>query len=151
MRHWRRIGIGALLFGLTWSGAAYAGDSSEPAERRIPDLRLSVIDQPGEVSLRLPLGAERNPLYGILNPYLSLGSSVPLTPPTLAPGPSRDSDPVENVRLGAGMAVPVSERVNFYGEYRFVRGRLDPGVGRDLLQSDPGAVDIRAGFSIRFD
>jgi hypothetical protein len=47
--------------------------------------------------------------------------------------------------------VPVSERVNFYGEYRFVRGRLDPGVGRDLLQSDPGAVDIRAGFSIRFD
>jgi hypothetical protein len=145
------MGIGALLLGLTWSAAAHAGDSLEPVERRIPDLRLSVIDQPGEVSLRLPLGAERNPLYRILNPYLSLGSSAPLTPPTLAPDPSRDPDPVEDVRLGAGMAVPLSERVNFFGEYRFVRGRLDPGVGRDLLQNDPGAVDIRAGFSIRLD
>jgi hypothetical protein len=140
-----------LLLGLTWSAGAYAADSSEPAERRIPDVHLSVIDQPGEVSLRLPLGAERNPLYGILNPYLSLGSTVPLTAPTLAPGPRRDSETVEDVRLGAGMAVPISERVNFYGEYRFVRGRLDPGVGRDLLQNDPGAVDIRAGFSIRLD
>jgi hypothetical protein len=37
------------------------------------------------------------------------------------------------------------------GEYRFLRGRLDAGVGRGLLQREPDTADFRAGFSIRLD
>lgn len=54
------------------------------------------------------------------------------------------------MRLGAGMAVPLSERTQLYGEYRFLRGRLD-AVGRGLLQREPDSADFRAGFSIRLD
>ena len=136
---------------LIWGGVACAADSLEPAERQIPDLRLSLFEEAGDVSLRLPLAAERPLLYGLLNPYLSLGSSAPLVAPATTAGPRSDPDSVADVRLGAGMAVPISRRVQFYGEYSLVRGRLDAGVGRDLLVSDPGGVDIRAGFSIRLD
>ena len=55
------------------------------------------------------------------------------------------------MRLGAGMAVPLSERAKLYGEYRFLRGRLDAGVGRGLLQREPDTADFRAGFSIQLD
>jgi hypothetical protein len=49
------------------------------------------------------------------------------------------------------MAVPLSERAQLYGEYRFLRGRLDAEVGRGLLQREPDTADFRAGFSIRLD
>ena len=63
----------------------------------------------------------------------------------------RDPDGLEDVRLGAGMALPLSERAQLYGEYRFLRGRLDAGVGRGLLQRELDTADFRAGFSIRLD
>ncbi len=106
-------------------------------------------------SLRLPLASESHLLYGgLLSPYLSLGSSTTLGAPwnaTLAPGLKRDSDGLDDVRLGAGMAVPISERVQLCGEYRFLRGRPESGVGRGLLQREPDSADFRAGFSIRLD
>ena len=49
------------------------------------------------------------------------------------------------------MAVPLSERTQVYGAYRFLRGRVDAGVGRSLLPREPDATDFRAGFSIRLD
>jgi hypothetical protein len=49
------------------------------------------------------------------------------------------------------MAMPISERVHLYGEYRFLRGRLESDVGRGLLQREPDSADFRAGFSIRLD
>jgi hypothetical protein len=60
-------------------------------------------------------------------------------------------DGLSHVRLGAGMALPLSERAQLYGEYRVLRGRLDAGVGRELLQREPDTADFRAGFSIRLD
>ena len=143
-----------MLLAAAWSGAAQAADSAEPASRLIPDLRLSVIEEPGELSLRLPLAAERRVLYGVLSPYLSLGTSTPLSAPGAAlpaAGLKHDPDGLEDLRMGAGMALPISGRVQLYGEYRFLRGRLDAGVGRDLLQREPDSGDFRAGFSVRFD
>jgi hypothetical protein len=93
-------------------------------------------------------------LYGLLSPYVSLGSSTTLGAPwaaALPPGLRRDTDGLEDVRLGAGMSVPLSDRAQLYGEYRFLRGRLDGGVGRGLLQREPDSADFRAGFSIRLD
>jgi hypothetical protein len=93
-------------------------------------------------------------LYGLLSPYLSLGSTTTLGVPwsaSLLPGLQRDADGLEDVRLGAGMALPLSSRAQLYGEYRFLRGRVDAGAGRSLLQREPDSSDFRAGFSIRLD
>ena len=150
-----RFGIGALLLtAVLWAGAAQATDLPEPTLHLIPDLRLSISEVPGEVSVRLPLAADSHVLYGLLSPYVSLGSSTSLGVPwaaSLPPGLRRDTDGLEDVRLGAGMAVPLSGRAQLYGEYRFLRGRLDAGVGRGLLQREPDSADFRAGFSIRLD
>ena len=149
-----RIGIGALLLiAVVGPGAAQAADAPGPALHLIPDLHLSISEIPGEVSVRLPLATDSHLLYGLLSPYVSLGSSTTLGVPwaPLPPGLRRDADGLEDVRLGAGMAVPLSERAQLYGEYRFLRGRLDAGVGRGLLQREPDTADFRAGFSIRLD
>ena len=47
--------------------------------------------------------------------------------------------------------MPLSDRAQLYGEYRFLRGRIDSGRGRRLLQREPDSSDFRAGFSIRLD
>ena len=155
MSRWGRFGLGALLLTVVvWAGAAQATDSPEPTPHLIPDLHLSISAVPGELSVRLPLAADSHLLYGLLSPYVSLGSSTTLGAPwasTLPPGLRRDLDGLEDVRLGAGMAVPLSERTQLYGEYRLLRGRLDAGVGRGLLQREPDSADFRAGFSIRLD
>ncbi len=110
---------------------------------------------PGETSLRVPLARDGYLLYGLLTPYLSLGSSTTLEAPGqsgLPPGLRRDTDGLDDVRVGAGMSLPLSERTQLYGEYRFLRGRLESsGAGRGLLQREPDASDFRAGFSIRLD
>lgn len=150
-----RSGIGALLLtAVLWTGLAQATDAPEPTLHLVPDLRLSISEVPGETSVRLPLAADTHLLYGLLSPYVSLGSSTSLGVPwaaSLPPGLRREADGLEDVRLGAGMAVPLSDRAQLYGEYRFLRGRLDAGVGRGLLQREPDSADFRAGFSIRLD
>jgi hypothetical protein len=150
-----RFGIGALLLAtVLGTGLAQAAESPEPTLHLIPDLRLSISEVPGETSVRLPLTADSHLLYGLLSPYVSLGSSTTLGVPwaaSLSPGLRRDTDALEDVRLGAGMSVPLSDRAQLYGEYRFLRGRLDAGVGRGLLQREPDSADFRAGFSIRLD
>lgn len=150
-----RFGIGALVLAAAMgAGAAQATDVPEPTLHVIPDLRLSISEAPGETSLRLPLSTDGHVLYGLLSPYVSLGSSTTLGAPwaaSLPPGLRRDTDGLDDVRLGAGMSVPLSGRTQFYGEYRFLRGRLDSGAGRGLLQREPDSADFRAGFSIRLD
>jgi hypothetical protein len=157
MGHLGRLGLVAMLVVLpaTWSGAAWAADTDPAAVGRpIPDLHLSVSEAPGETTVRLPLALEGYRLYGLLSPYLSLGSISAMGVPwnaSLLPGLQRNTDGIDDVRLGAGMALPLSSRAQLYGEYRFLRGRIDAGTGRGLLQREPDSGDFRAGFSIRLD
>ena len=155
MSGWGRSGIGALLLtAVVWAGAAQAADSPDPNLHLIPDLHLSISETPGETTVRVPLASESYRLYGLLSPYLSLGSATTLGVPwnaSLVPGLQRDTDGLDDVRLGAGMALPLSDRAQLYGEYRFLRGRIDSGAGRSLLQREPDSSDFRAGFSIRLD
>jgi hypothetical protein len=150
----------ALLLPTIWPAAALAAEpaGAEPPaisiSRSIPDLHLSLSETPGETTVRLPLASESTRLYGLLSPYLSLGSRTTLGVPgsaALVPAPRPDTDGLEDLRLGAGMALPLSSRAQLYGEYRFLRGRLDSGLGRGLLQREPDSADFRAGFSIRLD
>ena len=157
MRYLGRLGLVLMLLVLpAWSGAALAADAEAPAAvgRPIPDLHLSVSESPGETTVRLPLALEGYRLYGLLSPYLSLGSISAIGVPwnaSLLPGLQRTTDWLDDVRLGAGMALPLSSRAQLYGEYRFLRGRIDAGTGRGLLQREPDGSDFRAGFSIRLD
>ncbi len=155
-----RLGAGALLLAAVRAGAALAGDepTAEPPavsiSRSIPDLHLSISEVPGETTVRLPLGSDSSLLYGLLSPYLSLGSRTTLGVPwnaALPPGLRRDADGLDDLRLGAGMALPLSERAQLYGEYRFLRGRIDGSLGGSLLHREPDSADFRAGFSIRLD
>jgi hypothetical protein len=147
-----------LVLAACWWGTAVAGDASGadqptvPTSRSFPDLRLSVSDTLGETTLRLPLSSENALLYGLLSPYLSLGASTSPTIPWNSTLPSSlRNDPLGDLRLGAGFALPLSDRAQLYGEYGFLRGRLDPGVGRGPLQREPDSADFRAGFSIRLN
>lgn len=154
-----RFVLVALALPACWWGTALAVDGSGadqptvPISRSVPDLRLSVSDMPGETTLRVPLSSENALLYGLLSPYLSLGASTSPSMPWNSTLPSSlRNDPKEaesDLRLGAGFALPLSDRAQLYGEYRFLRGRLDSGVGRGLLQPEPDSADFRAGFSIR--
>lgn len=151
MRRFRLLGLAVLLvIPATWSGGAHAADAPVGGS----DLHLSISEVPGETTVRVPLASGGYQLYGLLSPYLSLGSTTTLGVPwsaSLAPGLQRDTDGLDDVRLGAGMALPLSERAQLYGEYRFLRGRVDTGTGRSLLQREPDSSDFRAGFSIRLD
>ena len=156
MRRLGRLGGVALLLVLpaAWSSAAWAADTEAAVSRPVPDLHLSVSDTPGESTVRLPLVLEGYRLYGVLSPFLSLGSTTALGVPwnaSLLPGLQRNTDGLDDVRLGAGMALPLTGRAQLYGEYRFLRGRIDAGTGRGLLQREPDSSDFRAGFSIRLD
>ena len=156
-----RLLLVALALPAFWWGTSLAVDApavdrpSVSISRTVPDLHLSVGDAPGETTLRLPLASESYRLYGLLNPYLSLGSSSSLGVPWNSSLPSSlrsDLDePESDLRLGAGFALPLSSRTQLYGEYRFLRGRLDPGVGGGLFRREPDSADFRAGFSIRLD
>lgn len=151
MRLTRGLGLAVslLVLAATWPGAALAADA--PGS---PSLHLSISETPGETTVRVPLASESYRLYGLLSPYLSLGSATTLGVPwnaSLVPGLQRDTDGLDDVRLGAGMALPLSDRAQLYGEYRFLRGRIDSGAGRSLLQREPDSSDFRAGFSIRLD
>jgi len=148
----------ALALPACWWGTALAGDASGteqptvPVTRSLPDLRLSVSDMPGETTLRVPLSSENALLYGLLSPYLSLGANTSLSIPWNSAFPSslrNDPEGLEgDLRLGAGFALPLSDRAQLYG---FLRGRVDSGVGRGLLQREPDSPDFRAGFSIRLN
>ena len=153
MSLWRRLALALSLLVLPapWSGPALAPDATAGAS---PDLHLSTSETPGETTVRVPLASEGYRLYGLLSPYLSLGSATTLGVPwsaSLVPGLQRDTDGLDDVRLGAGLALPLSDRTQLYGEYRFLRGRIDGGAGRSLLQREPDSSDFRAGFSIRLD
>jgi hypothetical protein len=156
-----RFLVVALALPACWWGTALAGDTSgaeqptAPVSRSVPDLRLSVSDTPGETTLRVPMSSENALLYGLLSPYLSLGANTSLNMPWNPALPSSlrndPEGPESDLRLGAGVALPLSDRAQLYGEYRFLRGHLDSGVGRGLLQREPDSTDFRAGFSIRLD
>src|SRR5260370_24132971 len=139
MRLWRRLGLALSLLVLPapWSGPALAADAAAGAS---PDLHLSISETLGETTVRVPLASEGYRLYGLLSPYLSLGSATTLGVPwsaSLVPGLQRDTDGLDDVRLGAGRALPLSARAPLYRGYRFLRRRIRGGARRRPLQPAP--------------
>src|SRR5215467_4425101 len=150
-----RFLVVALALPACWWGTALAGDTSAaeqptaPVSRSVPDLRLSVSETPGETTLRVPMSSENALLYGLLSPYLSLGANASLNMPWNPALPSSlrndPEGPESDLRLGAGVALPLSDRAQLYGEYRFLRGRLDSGVA-----AAPRCPQIRGNSAFAF-
>src|SRR5258708_22896348 len=126
MRLWRRLALALsrLVLPAPCSGPALAADAAAGAS---PDLHLSISETLGETTVRVPLASEGYRLYGLLSPYLSLGSATTLGVPwsaSLVPGLQRDTDGLDDVRLGAGPALPLSDRAPPPRGDRFLPGRL---------------------------
>ena len=150
MRLWRRLALALSLLVLPapWSGPALAADATAGAS---PDLHLSTSETPGETTVRVPLASEGYRLYGLLSPYLSLGSATTLGVPwsaSLVPGLQRGTR-TGSTTCASGRGWRCRSRI----------GRSSTGSiascaaasGRSPLQREPDSSDFRAGFSIRLD
>src|SRR5260370_22837503 len=108
-RRGRGLALALLVLPAPWSGPALAADAAAGGPH---DLHLSISETLGETRVRVPLASEGYRLYGLLSPYLSLGSATTLGvrgSASLVAGLQRDTDGLDDVRLGAGLALPLSD------------------------------------------
>ncbi len=140
---------GALLAS---SADTWAGDpigSGTPASKLVPDLELR---EPITTLGRLPIDGGQHLLNGLLSPYLSLGSrSIEAGDESLSPGLRREPGLRGDFEVGAGISMPLSSRLELFGEYSFLKVRPDSGLGRGLLERQADPAGLKAGFSIRLD
>jgi hypothetical protein len=118
-------------------------------------LDLSVVRDGAESTLRVPLaGREDNRSQSRFVPYLAVGASF------LTDSSVRDSSvPYEDASraqrsgmdMGAGLAWKLSNRLELFGEYRFLRMNPDPAgaVGSGILHRDTDGPFLKGGFTIR--
>jgi hypothetical protein len=143
----RALGIAVVLLALALAASAWAQAvvEGEAGSRVLPGLRVAPEDA-GETSVRVPVDRDRA-LQRWLSPYVSLDSRA------VAPGSAlrADSDFARELSLGAGVSLPVSERVEFFSEYHFLRLRPEAAGARRLLDSQSDASGLKAGFTIRLD
>jgi hypothetical protein len=158
-----RVGATALVMALAGmlvpDGAARAGElqralrperQAEPPavpgqlDRLVKDLGLSLLHGPLGSLLAVSLGTARE-----IRPYASIGGS---------PGLGRLDDPLDphrdlsrlgdSTELGAGLSWRLGDRLELFGEYRFlsIRPSLDDR-GRSVRDPDD---QLQGGLSIRF-
>jgi hypothetical protein len=119
-------------------------------------LDLSVVRDGTESTLRVPLAPRDDARAASrIVPYLSVGSSF------IVDGDARDraatlyEDTVRAQRksmdVGAGLAWRISNRLELFGEYRFLRMSPDPAesIGGGLLHRDVDGPFLKGGFQIR--
>jgi hypothetical protein len=119
-------------------------------------LDLSVVRDGTESTLRVPLAPRDDARAASrIVPYLSVGSSF------LVGGDAREGsatlyeDTVRAQRkgmdVGAGLAWRISNRLELFGEYRFLRMNPDPAesVGAGFLHRDVDGPFLKGGFQIR--
>lgn len=120
--------------------------ATDQLARLVKDLGLSWLHGPLGDSLAVPLAGT-----GVIHPYAAIGGSLGLT---------RLNDPLvpyqnlsrlgDSTELGAGLSWKLTDRLEFFGEYRFLSIRPTPDdPGRS--SSDPDAnSQVQGGLSIRF-
>jgi len=142
------------LAALALAAPARAGDPSERSvlDEITKDLSLNMLAKPDDTLLKVPLAPERWSLFGVLQPYASLSPRVytPAVDTLGGLGPAiRDpaDDPLKAVRLGAGLSLHLSNKLEVFGEYQI----LNMGAGRGVqLEGSLGSPGLKGGFSIRY-
>lgn len=158
------LAAAALLAGPVWAGAEYVPPLSflDPVPAAITGaapfsgIDLAVERDGAEHSLRVPLAPreDRRALGRVVVPYLSVGATAQ------SDSSIRDNTVLyENVvrgqrsgmDMGAGVAWKLSERMELFGEYRFLRMNSDPAeaVGSGVLHRDVDGPILKGGFTIK--
>jgi hypothetical protein len=158
------LAAAACLVGPAWAGDEYVpplsfldpGPAAVTGASPFTGLDLSVERDGAERSLRVPLAPREDSraLGRVVVPYLSVGST------TQVDSSLRDNTvPYENVArgqrsgmdMGAGLAWKVSDRMELFGEYRFLRMNPDPAeaVGGGVLNRDVDGPYLKGGFTIK--
>lgn len=123
----------APLIGLVLSGLLLLAPSAATPQ--------PAVDMPADVlgpDVRVPLALSLESPLGVLQPYAAAGAR----PPGEALGPladrARPATSLPDVTAGTGLSWRVRDRLEFFGEYRFLH-----------LRGDDDDPLFRAGFSIR--
>jgi hypothetical protein len=118
-------------------------------------LDLSVVRDGSESTLRVPLAVrEDNRPQRRLVPYLAVGASF-LTDSSIRDSgvPYEDASRAQRsgMDMGAGLAWKLSNRLELFGEYRFLRMNPDPAGagGTGILHRDTDGPFLKGGFTIR--
>ena len=157
--------VAAALLGVLAAGPATAEPESlqglsflDPAPASTPTpplggLDLSVVRDGTESTLRVPLSRDDSRAAARLVPYLSVGSTFPSDDPRSTPtsvyedlrNPTR-----RGMDVGAGLTWRLGERVELFGEYRFLRVNPDPteAIG-GVLRRDVEGPYLKGGFTIK--
>ena len=141
--------------GLSFIDAPKAAD---PTPSPFSYLDLSVVRDGTESALRVPFGSgedARDPArFGRFVPYVSVGTSL------LSPDSGRDPtgplyedarNPRKGMDVGAGVAWKLFERVELFGEYRFLHLNPDPteSTGTGVFRRDLDGPTLKGGLNIR--
>lgn len=131
---------------------------ADPTPSPFTNLDLSVVRDGTESALRVPLGPGEEPRdparFGRFMPYVSVGASL------FAPDSGRDAtsplyedtrNPRKGMDVGAGLAWKLFERVELFGEYRFLHVNPDPmeSVGGGSFRRDVDGPTLKGGLNIR--
>jgi hypothetical protein len=122
-------------------------------------LDLSVVRDGTESALRVPLlargeDARDSARVGRFVPYVSVGANLlGLDGGRDAPGPLFEDarNPRKGMEVGAGVAWKLFERVELFGEYRFLHVNPDPAesASSGLFRRDLDGPTLKGGINIR--
>lgn len=121
-------------------------------------LDLSVVRDGTESALRVPLtrgeDARDSARFGRFVPYVSVGANLlGLDSGRDAPGLLFEDarNPRKGMEVGAGVAWRLFERVELFGEYRFLHVNPDPAesAGSGLFRRDLDGPTLKGGINIR--
>jgi hypothetical protein len=119
-------------------------------------LDISVVRDGTESALRMPLALGedvREPArFGRFVPYLSVGANLlGLDSGRDATGPLFEDarNPRKGMAVGAGVAWRLFERVELFGEYRFLHVNPDPAESAGAFRRDLDGPTLKGGINIR--
>lgn len=131
---------------------------ADPTPSPFTILDVSVVRDGAESALRVPVTPGEDPRdparFGRFVPYFSLGATL------LAPDSGRDAasplyedarSPRKGMEVGAGVAWKLFERVELFGEYRFLHVNPDPAEagGGGVFRRDLDGPTLKGGINIR--
>lgn len=143
--------------GLSFIDPPKAADST-PTPSPFSYLDISVVRDGTESALRMPLApgddARDSARFSRFVPYLSVGANLlGLDSGRDATGPLFEDarNPRKGVEVGAGVAWKLFERVELFGEYRFLHVNPDPAdaASTGLFRRDLDGPTLKGGINIR--
>ena len=119
------------------------------------DLNLSLMTNPGQNTVRLPLTPGNWSFFKDVQPYAALSPSTvkPITEAEGLSAPLREpgEDPWKGLGVGAGLKWRLSDRVDLFGQYQFMSlPGANSSTGSPFLRRETENPGIKAGVQIHW-